>query len=73
MIEKKLHFIKQILLGTVTEKTHIDNFLNSDIIPDESVLENIIKIPEERIEGKDQPDHAFTTVSYTHLTLPTSP
>jgi O-methyltransferase len=67
LIEKKLHFIKQILLGTVTEKLHVDKFLNEGILPEDVILENIIHVPTQRIEGSDQPEHAFTMIGVKRL------
>jgi len=67
IIEKKLYFIKQILLGTVTEQSHVSKFLNEKITPDDNLFESIIDVPHKRIEGLDQPEHAFTMIGVKRL------
>jgi hypothetical protein len=66
-IEKKLEFLKFILLGCVKDESYISLFLKKGIVPDKEIMEKIIEVPYDRIEGKDEPKNGFTMIGLKRL------
>lgn len=67
IIKEKLDFLKYILLGCVVDKNHLNLFFNEGIIPDKNILEKIIEVPTNRIEGMDEPVNGFTMIGLKRL------
>jgi hypothetical protein len=65
--EKKLNFLKYILIGCVNNLESINLFTEKGILPDETILDNTILVPDSRIEGMDEPNNGFTMIGLKRM------
>ncbi len=65
--EKKLSFLKYILIGCVNNSEYINQFINHSVLPDDDVLNSIIEIPESRVEGRDEPKNGYTMIGLKRM------
>jgi O-methyltransferase len=68
-MELKLEFIKRILTDTVNDENIRDNFFNNNIIPNDEVINNLLKtdVDYNRLEGLDWPKKAHTMIGLKRL------